>query len=82
MELSIILNVRGYRAALAQIVKAAKLMRWCVFPQIMSLMTSKNVIGIMLGVGESPAAVGESPPAVGESPPAVGESPVGHSPLG
>ena len=55
----------------------------------MSLMTSKNVIGIMLGVGESPAAVGFSPAAVGESPPAVGESPaavgfslVGHSPLG
>ena len=39
----------------------------------MSLMTSKN--GIMIGVGESPAAVGESPAA-------VGESPVGHSPLG
>ena len=48
----------------------------------MSLMTSKNVIGIMLGVGESPAAVGESPAAVGESPAAVGFSPVGHSPLG
>ena len=52
-------------------------------------MTSKNVIGIMLGVGESPAAVGESPAAVGESPPAmgeslpaVGESPVGFSPVG
>ena len=48
----------------------------------MSLMTSKNVIGIMLGVGESPAAVGEWPPAVGFSPATVGFSPVGHSPLG
>ena len=48
----------------------------------MSLMTSKNVIGIMLGVGESPTAVGEWPPAVGFSPAAVGFSPVGHSPLG
>ena len=48
----------------------------------MSLMASKNVIGIMLGVGESPAAVGEWPPAVGFSPAAVGFSPVGHSPLG
>ena len=41
----------------------------------MSLMTSKNVIGIMLEVGESPAAVGFLLEA-------VGFSPVGHSPLG